>query len=89
VCDNRPIEPPRRVDEGYHLTEDLVDQSIGMIRDLHSIVPERPFFLYLATGATHAPHQSPEAFRRKYRGASMKAGTCTASACSSGRRRWV
>jgi arylsulfatase A-like enzyme len=68
ICDNRPIEPPRRADEGYHLTEDLVDQSIGMIRDLHSIVPERPFFLYLATGATHAPHQSPEAFRRKYRG---------------------
>ncbi|MEO5839694.1 MAG: arylsulfatase [Acidimicrobiales bacterium] len=68
VCDNRPIEPPGRVEDGYHLTEDLVDQSIGMIRDLHSIVPERPFFLYLATGATHAPHQSPEAFRRKYRG---------------------
>ena len=53
VCDNHPVEPPGRVEDGYHLTEDLVDQAIGMIRDLHSIVPERPFFLYLATGATH------------------------------------
>jgi arylsulfatase len=68
VCDNRVIDPPGRVEDGYHLTEDLVDNAIHMIRDLHSIVPERPFFLYLATGATHAPHQSPEAFRAKYRG---------------------
>ena len=68
VCDNRHVDPPRRADEGYHLTEDLVDNAIQMVRDLHSIVPERPFFLYLATGATHAPHQSPEAFRLKYRG---------------------
>jgi arylsulfatase len=68
ICDNHPVDPPGRVDEGYHLTEDLVDNAIHMIRDLHSIVPERPFFLYLATGATHAPHQSPESFRAKYRG---------------------
>jgi arylsulfatase A-like enzyme len=68
VCDNLLVDPPRTPAEGYHLTEDLVDRSIEMIRNLKSTVPERPFFIYLATGATHAPHHSPEVFRAKYRG---------------------
>jgi arylsulfatase A-like enzyme len=67
-CDNRFIEPPRTPAEGYHVSEDLVDQSIGWVRDQVSLNPERPFFLYLAFGATHAPHQSPMAYRQKYRG---------------------
>jgi arylsulfatase len=68
-CDNRFIDPPRIPGEGYHVSEDLVDQSIGWIRDQVSLNPERPFFLYLAFGATHAPHHSPLAWREKYRGA--------------------
>jgi arylsulfatase A-like enzyme len=67
-CDNHPIDQPRTADEGYHLTEDLVDQAIGMIRSQKSAVPERPFFLYLCFGATHAPHQPPKAFLDKYKG---------------------
>jgi arylsulfatase len=67
-CDNRFIDPPRTPEEGYHLSEDLVDQSIGWVRDQVSLNPERPFFLYLAFGATHAPHQAPLAWREKYRG---------------------
>ncbi len=66
--DNHPVEPPRGPEEGYHVTEDLVDRSIGFIRDLRSIRPDRPYFLYLAFGATHSPHQAPRAFIEKYRG---------------------
>jgi arylsulfatase A-like enzyme len=69
VCDNHLVEPPRTPAEGYHLTEDLVDHAIGMVRDVTSLTPERPFLLYLAPGATHAPHHSPESYREKYRGA--------------------
>ncbi len=66
--DNHHIAPPYGPEEGYHLTEDLIDHSIGFIRDLKSLRPDRPFFLYLPFGATHAPHQSPLEFRKKYRG---------------------
>jgi arylsulfatase A-like enzyme len=52
----------------YHLSEDLVDRSIGYVRDLTSLVPERPFLLYLAFGATHSPHQAPQSYLDKYRG---------------------
>jgi len=67
-CDNRPIDPPRTPEQGYHLTEDLIDQAIGMLRSQKSAIPEKPFFLYLCFGATHAPHQAPESYVRKYRG---------------------
>jgi len=64
TCDNHPIEAPTR--PGYHLTEDLVDQSIGFIRGQQSVAPGKPFFLYLAFGACHAPHQAPGEFIEKY-----------------------
>jgi arylsulfatase len=67
-CDNHPIKPPRTPEEGYHLTEDLIDQAQAMIRSQKSAVPEKPFFLYLCFGATHAPHQAPQRFLDKYRG---------------------
>ncbi len=67
-CDNHPIDPPRTPEEGYHLSEDLVDQAIGMVRSQKSAIPEKPFFLYLAFGATHAPHQAPQSYVDKYRG---------------------
>ncbi len=66
--DNHFIDPPYSPEEGYHVTKDLVDQCMRFIRDLKSIRPDRPFFQYLAFGATHAPHQSPIEFREKYRG---------------------
>ncbi len=66
--DNSMIDPPGRAEDGYHVSEDIVDRSIGMIRDQVSLVPERPFFLYLAFGATHSPHQAPRAYLDKYRG---------------------
>ncbi len=67
--DNHHIDPPGRPEDGYHVSEDLIDTSTGWIRDLVSVRPDRPFFLYLAFGAMHAPHQSPEAYRQRWRGA--------------------
>jgi arylsulfatase len=67
--DNTHIDPPAGPDEGYHVTEDIVDQSIAYINDLVSVRPDRPFFLYVAFGAMHAPHQSPQSYRDKWRGA--------------------
>jgi arylsulfatase A-like enzyme len=64
VQDNTHIETPNRA--GYHLTEDLVDHAIGYVRDQTSVTPEKPFCLYLALGAAHAPHQVPKAYVDKY-----------------------
>jgi arylsulfatase len=68
VADNHRVEPPRRAEDGYHLSEDLVDRAVAMVRDTTSIRPDRPFFLYFAFGATHAPHQAPASYVEKYRG---------------------
>jgi arylsulfatase A-like enzyme len=67
TSDNHFVDTPGTVAEGYHVSEDIVDRSIGFIRDSKSLVPERPFFLYLAFGATHSPHQSPQKYLEKYR----------------------
>jgi arylsulfatase len=64
--DNHFVDPPHR--EGYHFSEDVVDRATGMVRDVTSLVPERPFFLYLAFGAMHSPHQAPDAYLKKWRG---------------------
>ncbi len=66
--DNAMADPPKTPDEGYILTDDLVDRALQMLRNKHSLVPERPFFLYLALGAMHAPHQAPDEYLQKYRG---------------------
>ncbi|HEX6312240.1 MAG TPA: arylsulfatase [Acidimicrobiia bacterium] len=68
VQDNQAVEPPRRPEEGYHLTEDLADRAIRYVRDQQHASPGRPFFLYFATGAVHAPHQAPREWIERYRG---------------------
>lgn len=68
TSDNGHIDPPARGDDGYHVSDDIVDKATGWVGDLQSIRPDRPFFLYLAFGATHAPHQSPLEYRLKWRG---------------------
>ena len=68
TADNHFVDQPSAPEDGYHLSHDLVDRSQSMIRDLTSLVPERPFFLYLAFGAMHSPHQAPESYLEKYRG---------------------
>ena len=66
--DNHHIDPPRTAADGYHISEDLIDQSCGWIRDLVSVRADRPFFLYLAFGAMHAPHQAPDEYLQRWRG---------------------
>jgi arylsulfatase len=66
TIDNQPAITPDR--DGYHFSEDLVDQSIRSIRDGRLANGAKPFFLYLAFGAAHSPVQVPDAYLRKYRG---------------------
>jgi arylsulfatase A-like enzyme len=68
TSDNGHIDPPGRPEDGYHLSQDIMDRATGWIGDLQSLRPDRPFFLYLAFGATHAPHQSPLEYRQRWRG---------------------
>jgi arylsulfatase A-like enzyme len=68
TADNHFITAPASPEAGYHVSEDIVDRSAGMIRDLTSLVPEKPFCLYLAFGAMHSPHQAPQSYLDKYRG---------------------
>lgn len=58
---------PRSPDPNYHLTTDLVDHAIGWINNVDA-VPGRPYFLYLSTGATHAPHHAPKEWIDKFKG---------------------
>ncbi|HUL03933.1 MAG TPA: arylsulfatase [Gemmatimonadales bacterium] len=60
------IEPPHR--PGYHFTTDMTDQAIKWVSAQHSLTPDKPFFMYFATGATHAPHQVPKEWIAKYKG---------------------
>lgn len=64
--DNHAIDTPRR--PGYHLTDDLIDESIAFIRDQQAAAPGKPFFSYVALGACHSPHHAPRAYIDKYRG---------------------
>lgn len=65
---NNPVQPPYTPAEGYHLNRDLADRAIGFIRDAHVAAPDKPFFLYYATGAVHAPHQVEPEWIEPYRG---------------------
>ncbi len=68
VHDNHRVDPPKSAEDGYHLSEDLVDHAISLIADSSSIRPDRPIFTYLAFGATHAPHQAPAEYLARWRG---------------------
>ena len=63
-----PVEPEKTPEEGYHLTEDLTDQAIDWIRTQKALAPDKPFFVYFAPGATHAPHHVPLEWADKYAG---------------------
>jgi arylsulfatase A-like enzyme len=69
VYDNHQVEPPRTPEQGYHLTEDLVDKAIGFVADAKQVDPEKPFYLHLCFGATHAPHHVPKEWADRYAGA--------------------
>ncbi len=62
------VEPPATPEEGYHLTEDLADHAVNWIRQQKALMPDKPFFIYFAPGATHAPHHVPKEWADKYKG---------------------
>ena len=68
VYDNHQVNPPRTPEEGYHLTEDLVDHAIDFIADARQVAPDKPFFMYFCTGAMHAPHHVPREWADRYKG---------------------
>jgi arylsulfatase A-like enzyme len=63
-----PVEPAKTPEQGYHLTEDLADHAITWIQTQKSLAPDKPFFVYFAPGATHAPHHVPPEWIEKYKG---------------------
>jgi arylsulfatase len=65
--DTVPVEPDRTPEEGYHFTEDMTDRAISWIRQQKALMAEKPFFVYFAPGATHAPHHVPAEWSDRYR----------------------
>jgi arylsulfatase A-like enzyme len=63
-----PVEPETTPDEGYHFMADMTDRAITWIRQQKSLMPDKPFFMYFAPGATHAPHHVPKEWADKYVG---------------------
>ena len=68
VRDNTPIAPPGNFQTGYHLTPDLVGQTIRYLSDHVADNPETPWLTWLAFGACHAPHQAPAELIKYYDG---------------------
>ncbi len=64
----KPIEQPASPEEGYHFTDDMTDKAIGWVRQQKALMPDKPFFMYYAPGATHAPHHVPEEWADRHRG---------------------
>jgi arylsulfatase A-like enzyme len=65
---NVPAEPWGKPVDGYHLTTDLTNDAIHWLHQHDAVAPQKPFFLYFATGATHEPHQVPQKWIDKYKG---------------------
>lgn len=68
VHDNHQVEPPATPEQGYHLTPDLVSRAKAFIADAKQIAPDKPFFCYFASGATHSPHHVPKEWADRYKG---------------------
>ncbi len=64
----KAVDPPKTPQEGYTLTDDLADRAITWIRQQKAMMPDKPFFVYFAPGATHAPHHVPAEWSDKYKG---------------------
>lgn len=64
----KAVEPEKTPEEGYHLTEDMTNKAINWVRQQKSLMRDKPFFIYFAPGATHAPHHVPKEWVDKYKG---------------------
>ena len=68
VRDNSQTEPEKTPEEGYHLSFDLAEKARAMIADAKQVAPDKPFFMYFATGGNHAPHHAPKEWADRYKG---------------------
>ena len=68
VYDNHPVDQPKTPEEGYHFSVDITDKAMSFIRDTKAVAPDKPFFLYYAFGAGHAPHHVPMEWADRYKG---------------------
>jgi arylsulfatase A-like enzyme len=68
VEDNKMIDQPYGPEDGYHLSRDLADQALTMLRDTRQSAPSRPWFMWFCPGANHAPHHAPEEYIARYKG---------------------
>ncbi len=66
--DTVPVEQEKTAEEGYHFTEDMTDQAIDWINQQKALMSDKPFFVYFAPGATHAPHHVRPEWSDKYKG---------------------
>src|SRR5690606_19892897 len=62
------VRAEKTPEQGYHLSEDLAQRAEQWLGQHHAPMPDKPFFLYCAPGATHAPIHLPEGWRDRYRG---------------------
>jgi arylsulfatase A-like enzyme len=63
-----PVEPDKTPEQGYHLVDDMTNKAIDWIGQQKALIPDKPFFIYFAPGATHAPHHVPKEWADKYKG---------------------
>ena len=63
-----PIEVEKTPEEGYHFMADMTDKAIAWVGQQQALIPDKPFFMYFAPGATHAPHHVPTEWADKYKG---------------------
>src|SRR5271169_2434503 len=63
-----PVEVKKTPQEGYHLMEDMTEKAMNWIGQEKALMPDKPFFVYFAPGATHAPHHVPKEWADKYKG---------------------
>ncbi|MBW9111160.1 arylsulfatase [Microbacterium ureisolvens] len=68
VRNTTSVLPPKSPEEGYHLSEDIADDAIAWLRDHKALSPDKPFFMYWATGAIHGPHHVHKEWADKYKG---------------------
>ncbi|MEP7023022.1 MAG: arylsulfatase [Actinomycetota bacterium] len=68
VRNTTSVLPPKTAEEGYHLSEDLADDAVGWLRKHKAMQPDKPFFMYWATGCLHGPHHIMKEWADKYRG---------------------
>ena len=62
-----PVEPEKTPEEGYHFTADMTDRAIAWVRQQKALMPDKPFFVYFAPGAAHAPHHVPKEWSDRYK----------------------